>query len=80
MCQYSFPFDLGVGRDGLIGMNRMDEIGEMSRPCFEQDCSIKAILRALWYRATVGKVIRGPQNGVQYARGVQPAPNKTRCC
>jgi hypothetical protein len=68
MCQHPFPFDLSPQSPGggLIGMIRVDEIG---RPYFEQDRSIKEILRALWYRATVGKVIRGPHNGIQYAQG-----------
>jgi transposase len=56
----------------MIGV---DLIGQIRRAYFEQDRSIKEIVRTLSVsRATVRKVIRGPATEFKYERGVQPAP------
>src|SRR5438445_3809852 len=56
----------------MIGL---DEIDEIRRAYFEQDRSIKEIVRTLLVsRATVRKVIRGHKTEFKYARGVQPTP------
>src|SRR5436305_13619311 len=56
----------------MIGV---DKIGEIRRAYFEQDRSIKEIVRTLSVsRATVRKVIRGTATEFRYERGVQPAP------
>ena len=56
----------------MIGV---DKIGEIRRAYFEQDRSIKEIVRTLLVsRATVRKVIRGHKTEFKYARGVQPTP------
>jgi transposase len=53
----------------------VDKIGEIRRAYFEQDRSIKEIVRTLLVsRATVRKVIRGHKTEFKYARGVQPTP------
>jgi hypothetical protein len=56
-----------------MGMTGVDKIGEIRRAYFEQDRSIKEIVRTLLVsRATVRKVIRGHKTEFKYARGVQP--------
>src|SRR2546423_8829116 len=56
----------------MIGV---DKIGEIRRAYFEQDRSIKEIVRTLSVsRATVRKVIRGHKTEFKYERGIQPAP------
>ena len=56
----------------------VDKIGEIRRAYFEQERPIKEIVRTLSVsRATVRKIIRGPQTEFKYARDVQPTP-KTR--
>ena len=56
----------------MIGV---DKIGEIRRAYFEQDRSIKEIVRTLSVsRATVRKVIRGHKTEFKYERGVQPSP------
>jgi len=58
-----------------MGMIGVDKIGEIRRAYFEQDRSIKEIVRTLVVsRATVRKVIRGHKTEFKYARGVQPTP------
>src|SRR6202049_4455758 len=58
-----------------MGMIGVDKIGEIRRAYFEQDRSIKEIVRTLLVsRATVRKVIRGHKTEFKYARGVQPTP------
>ncbi len=58
-----------------MGMVGVDKIGEIRRAYFEQDRSIKEIVRTLSVsRATVRKVIRGHKTEFKYARGVQPTP------
>src|SRR5450755_3015863 len=58
-----------------MGMIGVDKIGEIRRAYFEQDRSIKEIVRTLLIsRATVRKVIRGHKTEFKYARGVQPTP------
>src|SRR6266436_631016 len=53
----------------------VDKIGEIRRAYFEQDRSIKEIVRTLSVsRATVRKVIRSHKTEFKYARGVQPTP------
>src|SRR5260370_5060757 len=42
----SFPLAL-IGREGLMGMVGVDKIGEIRRAYFEQDRSIKEIVRTL---------------------------------
>jgi transposase-like protein len=64
-----------IGREGLMGMVGVDKIGEIRRAYFEQERSIKEIVRTLSVsRATVRKVIRGHQTEFKYARDVQPTP------
>src|SRR5260370_912023 len=64
-----------MGREGLMGMVGVDKIGEIRRAYFEQDRSIKEIVRTLSVsRATVRKVIRSHKTEFKYARGVQPTP------
>ena len=56
-----------------MGMVGVDKIGEIRRAYFEQDRSIKEIVRTLSVsRATVRKVIRNHKTEFKYARGVQP--------
>src|SRR3981081_989951 len=63
-----------MGRGGLLGMIGVDKIGQIRRAYFEQDRTIKEIVRTLSVsRATVRKVIRGHQTEFKYERGVQPA-------
>ena len=70
----SFPL-ARIGREGLMGMVGVDKIGEIRRAYFEQERSIKEIVRTLSVsRATVRKVIRGCQTELKYARDVQPTP------
>src|SRR5713101_2672173 len=58
-----------------MGMVGVDKIGEIRRAYFEQDRSIKEIVRTLSVsRATVRKVIRSHKTEFKYARGVQPTP------
>src|SRR6202522_3425958 len=58
-----------------MGMIGVDKIGEIRRAYFEQDRSIKEIVRTLsTSRATVRKVIRGHKTEFKYARVVQPTP------
>src|SRR5258708_2007476 len=58
-----------------MGMIGVDKIGEIRRAYFEQDRSIKEIVRTLLVsRPSVRKVIRGHKTEFKYARGVQPAP------
>ncbi len=58
-----------------MGMFRVDKIGELRRAFFEQERSIKEIVRTLSVsRATVRKVVRGQQTEFKYARDVQPTP------
>ena len=58
-----------------MGMVGVDKIGEIRRAYFEQERSIKEIVRTLSVsRATVRKVIRGCQTELKYARDVQPTP------
>src|SRR5258708_7037151 len=58
-----------------MGMVGVDKIGEIRRAYFEQDRSIKEIVRTLLVsRATVRKVIRSHKTELKYARGVQPTP------
>src|SRR5258708_7131956 len=58
-----------------MGMVGVDKIGEIRRAYFEQDRSIKEIVRTLLVsRATVRKVIRSHKTEFKYARGVQPTP------
>ncbi|ULO23775.1 hypothetical protein [Methylocystis sp. SB2] len=53
----------------------MDKIGEIRRAYFEQERTIKKIVRTLSvWRATVRKVIRGGKTEFNYALEVQPAP------
>jgi transposase len=64
-----------IGREGLMGMFRVDKIGEIRRAYFEQERSIKEIVRTLSVsRSTVRKVVRGRQTEFKYARDVQPTP------
>ncbi len=57
---------------GVVGV---DKIGEIRRAYFEQERSIKEIVRTLSAsRATVRNVIRGHQTEFKYARDVQPTP------
>jgi hypothetical protein len=70
----SFPLAFG-GREGLLGMLAVDQIGQIRRAYFEQGRSIKEIERTLSVsRARVRKVIRGEASEFKYARAVQPAP------
>ena len=56
----------------MIGV---DKIGQIRRAYFEQQRSIKEIVRTLSVlRATVRKVIRGHKTEFKYERGVQPTP------
>src|SRR5271167_2809485 len=56
----------------MIGV---DKIGQIRRAYFEQQRSIKEIVRTLSVsRATVRKVIRSHKTEFKYARGVQPTP------
>jgi hypothetical protein len=58
-----------VGWEGVKGMIGVDKIGEIRRVYFEQDRSIKEIVRTLLVsRATVRKVIRGHKTEFKYAR------------
>ena len=58
-----------------MGMVGVDKIGEIRRAYFEQELSIKEIVRTLSVsRATVRKVIRGHQTEFKYARDIQPTP------
>lgn len=58
-----------------MGMVGVDKIGEIRRAYFEQERTIKEIVRTLSVsRATVRKVIRGHKTEFKYARGVQPSP------
>src|SRR5271163_1701143 len=58
-----------------MGMFGVDKIGEIRRAYFEQERSIKEIVRAFSVsRATVRKVIRGRRTEFKYARDVQPSP------
>ena len=58
-----------------MGMIGVDKIGEIRRAYFEQERTIKEIVRTLSVsRATVRKVIRGGKTEFNYAREVQPAP------
>jgi IS30 family transposase len=51
-----------------MGMVGVDKIGEIRRAYFEQERSIKEIVRTLSVsRATVRKVIRGHQTEFKYA-------------
>jgi transposase len=53
----------------------VDKIGEIRRAYFEQERSIKEIVRAFSVsRATVRKVIRGRRTEFKYARDIQPSP------
>ena len=53
----------------------MDLIGQIRRAYFEQQRSIKEIVRTLSVsRATVRKVIRSHKTEFKYTRGVQPTP------
>src|ERR1700709_2802558 len=64
-----------MGWGGLRGMIGVDKIGEIRRAYFEQDRSIKEIVRTLSVsRATVRKVVRGHNTEFKYERGVQPSP------
>ena len=64
-----------MGREGLWGMVGVDKIGQVRRAYFEQQRSIKEIVRTLSVsRATVRKVIRGHKTEFKYERGVQPTP------
>jgi len=64
-----------IGREGLMGMIGVDKIGEIRRAYFEQQRSIKEIVRTLSVsRATVRKVIRGHRTEFKYEREVQPTP------
>src|ERR1700686_2738039 len=64
-----------MGREGLWGMVGVDKIGQVRRAYFEQQRSIKEIVRTLSVsRATVRKVIRGHKTEFKYPRGVQPTP------
>jgi hypothetical protein len=64
-----------IGREGLMGMIGVDRIGEIRRAYFEQQRSIKEIVRTLSVsRATVRKVIRGHRTEFKYEREVQPTP------
>ena len=64
-----------IGREGLMGMFRVDKIGEIRRAYFEQGRSIKEIVRTLSVsRSTVRKVVRGRQTQFKYARDVRPTP------
>jgi len=64
-----------IGREGLMGMISVDKIGEIRRAYFEQQRSIKEIVRTLSVsRATVRKVIRGHRTEFKYEREVQPTP------
>jgi hypothetical protein len=56
----------------MIGV---DLIGQIRRAYFEQQRSIKEIVRTLLVsRATVRKVIRSHKTEFKYTRGVQPTP------
>src|SRR5271154_5985326 len=58
-----------------MGMFGVDKIGEIRRAYFEQERSIKEIVRAFSVsRATVRKIIRGRRTEFKYARDVQPSP------
>src|SRR3984885_4680508 len=58
-----------------MGMFGVDKIGEIRRAYFEQERSIKEIVRALSVsRSTVRKVIRCRRTEFKYARDVQPSP------
>ena len=58
-----------------MGMVGVDKIGEIRRAYFEQERSIKEIVRTLSVsRATVRKVIQVCQTEFKYARDVQPTP------
>ena len=62
-----------------MGMVGVDKIGEIRRAYFEQERSIKEIVRTLSVsRATVRKVIRGHKTEFKYARDVQPSPKLGR--
>jgi hypothetical protein len=53
----------------------VDKIGEIRRAYFEQERSIKEIVRGFSVsRATVRKIIRGRRTEFKYARDVQPSP------
>ena len=53
----------------------VDKIGEIRRAYFEQERTIKEIVRAFSVsRATVRKIIRGRRTEFKYARDVQPSP------
>src|SRR6516225_1525646 len=73
-CVSILPFGPdGPGRAwGMIGV---DLIGQIRRAYFEQQRSIKEIVRTLKVsRATVRKVIRSHKTEFKYTRGVQPTP------
>ena len=56
----------------MIGV---DKIGEIRRAYFEQERTIKEIVRTLSVsRETVRKVVRGHKTEFNYARSVQPTP------
>src|ERR1700687_3105798 len=58
-----------------MGMIGVDKSGEIRRAYFEQQRSIKEIVRTLLVsRATVRKVIRSHKTEFKYTRGVQPTP------
>src|ERR1035438_2114431 len=58
-----------------MGMFGVDKIGEIRRAYFEQERSIKEIVRAFSVsRSTVRKVVRGRRTEFKYARDVQPSP------
>jgi len=58
-----------------MGMIGVDKIGEIGRAYFEQQRSIKEIVRTLSVsRATVREVIRGHRTEFKYEREVQPTP------
>jgi len=53
------------GREGLMGMIGVDKIGEIRRAYFEQERTIKEIVRTLSVsRATVRKVIRAARRSL----------------
>ena len=54
-----------------MGMVGVEKIGEIRRAYFEQERTIKEIVRTLSVsRATVRKVIRGHQTEFKYARDI----------
>jgi transposase-like protein len=56
----------------MIGV---DKIGEIRRAYFEQERTIKEIVRTLSVsRETVRKVVRGHKTEFNYARSIQPTP------